>query len=77
MGAWQQCTAGALRCWPPTPARTDGVTALGWAVMDLSGPYRKAFSDTVPHAAQIADPFHVIKLANSTIDDVRRRVWWV
>ena len=45
-----------------------------WAVMDLSGPYRKAFGDTLPHAAQIADPFHVVKLANSTIDDVRRRV---
>lgn len=47
---------------------------IRWAVMDLSGPYRKAFSDTVPHATQIADPFHVVKLANSTIDDVRRRV---
>ena len=45
-----------------------------WAVMDLSGPYRKAFGDTVPHAKQIADPFHVVKLANSTVDDVRRRV---
>ena len=45
-----------------------------WAVMDLSGPYRKAFRDTVPHATQTADPFHVVKLANSTIDDVRRRV---
>ena len=45
-----------------------------WAVMDLSGPYRKAFGDTVPHAVQIADPFHVVRLANSTVDDVRRRV---
>ena len=42
--------------------------------MDLSGPYRKAFGDTLPHATQIADPFHVVKLANATIDDVRRRV---
>lgn len=47
---------------------------IRWAVMDLSGPYRKAFGDTVPHAAQIADPFHVVKLANSAVDDVRRRV---
>jgi len=45
-----------------------------WAVMDLSGPCRKAFTDTVPHAAQVADPFHVVKLANSTIDAVHRRV---
>ncbi|MCY4515692.1 MAG: ISL3 family transposase [Acidimicrobiaceae bacterium] len=45
-----------------------------WAVMDLSGPYRKAFTDSLPKAIQVADPFHVVKLANSTIDDVRRRV---
>ena len=45
-----------------------------WAVMDLSGPYRKAFSTALPHAKQVADPFHVVKLANTTVDDVRRRV---
>ena len=28
----------------------------------------------MPHAIQIADPFHVVKLANSAVDDVRRRV---
>ena len=45
-----------------------------WAVMDLSGPYRKAFTTALPKATQVADPFHVVKLANSTVDDVRRRV---
>ena len=45
-----------------------------WGVMDLSGPYRKTFTDALPKAIQVADPFHVVKLANSTIDDVRRRV---
>ena len=45
-----------------------------WAVMDLSGPYRKAFTDALPKAIQVADPFHVVKLANSAVDDVRRRV---
>ena len=45
-----------------------------WGVMDLSGPYRKTFTDALPHARQVADPFHVIKLANTAIDDVRRRV---
>ena len=47
---------------------------IRWAVMDLSGPYRKAFGGAVPHAAQAADPFHVVRLADSAIDDVRRRV---
>jgi transposase len=45
-----------------------------WAALDLSGPYRKTFNDTLPDAIQVADPFHVIKLANTRVDDVRRRV---
>ena len=41
---------------------------------DLSGPYRAAFDTALPHAKQVADPFHVVKLANSALDEVRRRV---
>jgi len=44
-----------------------------WAALDLSGPYRKTFNDSLPNAVQVADPFHVIKLANTRLDDVRRR----
>ena len=56
-------------------ARPPGWRArIRWAVMDLSGPYRKTAREALPHATQVADPFHVIKLANSTIDAVRRRV---
>lgn len=47
---------------------------IAWAALDLSGPYRKTFNDTLPDAVQVADPFHVIKLANTRLDDVRRRV---
>ena len=47
---------------------------IRWGVMDLSGPYRKTFADALPRARQVADPFHVIKLANTAVDDVRRRV---
>ena len=39
-----------------------------------SGPYRKTFTEALPRAPQVADPFHVIKLANTAVDDVRRRV---
>ena len=42
--------------------------------LDLSGPYRKTFNDTLPGATQVADPFHVCKLANSRLDECRRRV---
>lgn len=47
---------------------------IEWAALDLSGPYRKTFNDSLPDATQAADPFHVIKLANTRLDDVRRRV---
>lgn len=31
--------------------------AVRWGVLDLSGPYRKAFTDSLPDAVQVADPF--------------------
>ncbi len=47
---------------------------IRWATLDLSGPYRAVFSTMVPDATQIADPFHLVKLANSQLDECRRRV---
>ena len=47
---------------------------MRYAALDLSGPYRSVFDTTVPHATQVADPFHVIKLANLKLDECRRRV---
>ena len=47
---------------------------IRWAVLDLSGPYRAAYNAAIPHAAQVADPFHVVRLANNRLDEVRRRV---
>ena len=50
------------------------LSGVRWAVLDLSGPYRAAFDTALPRARQVADPFHVVKLANTALDDVRRRV---
>lgn len=47
---------------------------IAWAALDMSGPYRKTFNDSLPDATQVADPFHVTKLANERLDDIRRRV---
>ena len=47
---------------------------IRWAVLDLSGPYRAAFDTAIPDAAQVADPFHVVRLGNTALDEVRRRV---
>jgi transposase len=49
----------------------DGIE---WATLDLSGPYRKVFDTMLPDATQVADPFHLVKLANSKLDECRRRV---
>ena len=47
---------------------------VAFATLDLSGPYRAVFDACLPNAVQVADPFHVVKLANSKLDECRRRV---
>jgi transposase len=48
--------------------------AIRYGVLDMSGPYRKTFDDSLPDATQVADPFHVVKHASSKLDECRRRV---
>jgi transposase len=48
--------------------------AIRWGTLDMSGPYRKAFNDSLGNVTQVADPFHVLKHANSKLDECRRRV---
>jgi transposase len=52
----------------------EWLDAISWAVLDLSGPWRAAFDTMLPDATQVADPFHLVKLANQRVDEVRRRV---
>jgi transposase len=47
---------------------------IAWGTLDLSGPYRSVFDTMLPDATQIADPFHLVKLAKTKLDKVRRRV---
>ena len=49
----------------------DGVK---WGTLDLSGSYRSVFRAALPKTTLVADPFHVIKLANKRLDECRRRV---
>src|SRR5215212_2086442 len=70
------CSTWCPAAPPPNPAGGSPPNPQAWrqavryGVMDLSGPYRKVFDDVV----QVADPFHVIKLANTQLDECRRRV---
>ena len=52
---------------------TEWREAIRWAVLDMSGPYQVAYDRVLPHAHQVADPFHVVRLANRCVDLVRRR----
>ena len=51
-----------------------GATRCASRTLDLSGPYRKVFTLMTPDAIQVADPFHVVRLANAKLDECRRRV---
>ena len=48
--------------------------AIRWATLDLSSSYRKVYDTMLPDAIQVADPFHVVQLANRMLDETRRRV---
>jgi len=50
------------------------LAGVRWATLDLSGPWRLALDTVLPDAVQVADPFHVVKLANQRLDECRRRV---
>ncbi len=47
---------------------------IGWATLDLSASYRAVFDTMLPHAVQVADPFHVVRVATTALDECRRRV---
>jgi transposase len=47
---------------------------IEYGALDMSATYAAVYTVTLPKAAQVVDPFHVIALANRTLDAVRRRV---
>ena len=47
---------------------------IEYGTLDLSGPYQRVFELMTPNATLVADPFHVTKLANTKLDECRRRV---
>jgi transposase len=48
--------------------------AIGWATLDLSASYRTVFDTMLPDAVQVADPFPAVRVANTAVDECRRRV---
>lgn len=66
-------TAAKLRRW--TQSRSErwhkGVRVVA---LDLTETYRAGLSPHLSHAQHVADPFHVTRVANRMLDQVRRRV---
>jgi transposase len=54
------------------PERAQQIQA---ASADLHGAYHRVIAARASNAAVCADPFHVIKLANAALDEVRRAAW--
>lgn len=54
------------------PERAGRLEAVS---LDMSAPYLKAIAAAAPRAAVCFDPFHVVKLANFALDQVRRAEW--
>ena len=54
------------------PRRRQSIRAVS---IDMSGSYAKAIRDNVPHAEICFDPFHVVRLGQRAVDQVRRDEW--
>jgi transposase len=65
--------AADLRRWcaGQDPAWLSGVRVVA---TDLAESYRAGTSPHLDHAIRVADPFHVVRVANRCVDKVRRRV---
>ncbi len=53
----------------------EGRARLEAVSLDMGGAYAKATREAVPQARQCVDPFHVVKLANASLDEARRWAW--
>jgi transposase len=53
----------------------ERATQLRAVSVDLHGAYAKVTRARAPQARVCADPFHVVKLANHALDEVRRAEW--
>jgi len=66
-------SAAKLRRWTAdrSPRWRKGVRVVA---LDLTETYRSGLSPHLAHARRVADPFHVTRVANRMLDQVRRRV---
>lgn len=66
-------TAADLRKWCRRQPE-EWLQGVGTVSIDLTDSYRSGLSPHLDHATRVADPFHVVRVANRCLDKVRRRV---
>jgi transposase len=66
-------SAADLRRWT-TNADRDWLGGIKVVATDLAESFRAGLSPHLDHARRVADPFHVVRVANRCLDQVRRRV---
>jgi hypothetical protein len=62
-----------LRRWCAS-TDVDWLKGIKVVATDLAESYRAGLSPHLDHAVRVADPFHVVRVANRCLDTVRRRV---
>jgi len=65
--------AADLRRWT-AGADPQWLKAIEVVATDLAESFRAGLSPGLDHATRVADPFHVVRIANRCLDKVRRRV---
>ncbi len=65
-------SAAKLREWL-AGRPTEWLESVRVVTIDPHEPYRLGLSPKLSHATVVADPFHIVRLANRAIDDARRR----
>jgi transposase len=66
-------SAARLRNWCSRRSKR-WLAGVRVVALDLTDTYRAGLSPHLSHAAHVADPFHVTRVGNRTVDLVRRRV---
>jgi transposase len=66
-------SARDLRAWCAN-ADPAWIAAIEVVATDLAQSYRAGLSPHLDHVTRVADPFHVVRVANRALDKVRRRV---
>jgi transposase len=78
------CSGGIVWCAPGRNAQTlqaffdllgERKSSIKAVSIDMSGGYEKAITQSLPGAEVCFDPFHVVRLAQRAVDQVRREQW--